>query len=75
MTLANRQRNYWAGGLLQSIPVVFAVDADPFGTRFAESFERSGRDDVTGTFNRVPESSNIEIIKLDLFLYLLLFSI
>ena len=48
---------------LQDIPIVFTVVADPFGTRIAESFEGSGRDNVTGTFNRVPESSNIEIIK------------
>jgi len=48
---------------LQDIPVVFTVVADPFGTRIAESFERSGRDNVAGTFNRVPESSNIDIIK------------
>ena len=48
---------------LQDIPVVFTVVADPFGTGIAESFERSGRDNVAGTFNRVPESSNIDIIK------------
>ncbi|MCU9850519.1 ABC transporter substrate-binding protein [Defluviimonas sp. WL0024] len=48
---------------LDDIPVVFTVVADPFGTRIAESFERSGRENVAGTFNRVPEAVNIEIIR------------
>ena len=48
---------------LSDIPVVFTVVADPFGTRIAESFERSGRPNVAGTFNRVPESVNIEVIR------------
>ncbi len=45
------------------IPVVFTAVADPFGTRIAESFDRSGRDNITGTFNRVPERANIETIR------------
>lgn len=48
---------------LHDIPVVFTVVADPFGTRIAESFERSGRPNVAGTFNRVPETVNIEVIR------------
>ncbi|WP_135507037.1 ABC transporter substrate-binding protein [Roseovarius aestuariivivens] len=48
---------------LDDIPVVFTVVADPFGTRIAESFERSGRENVAGTFNRVPEAVNVEIIR------------
>ncbi len=48
---------------LQDIPVVFTVVADPFGTRVAESFEKSGRPLVAGTFNRVPESVNVEVIR------------
>lgn len=48
---------------LHDIPVVFTVVADPFGSRIAESFERSGRANVTGTFNRVPESVNLEVIR------------
>lgn len=48
---------------LQQIPIIFTLVADPFRTRIAESFEKSGRDNVTGTFNRVPESSNIAVIK------------
>lgn len=48
---------------LHEIPVVFVKAADPFGTRIAESFEGSGRPNVAGTFNRVPEAINIEIIR------------
>lgn len=48
---------------LQDIPVVFTVVADPFGTRIAESFEGSGRTNVAGTFNRVPEAVNVEVVR------------
>jgi putative tryptophan/tyrosine transport system substrate-binding protein len=48
---------------LDDIPVVFTVVADPFGARIAESFEGSGRANVAGTFNRVPEAVNIEVIR------------
>ena len=48
---------------LNDIPVVFTVVADPFGTRIAVNFERSGRNNVAGTFNRVPEAVNIEVIR------------
>lgn len=48
---------------LHDIPVVFTLVADPFGTRVAESFEQSGRDNVAGTFNRVPEAVNIEVVR------------
>ena len=48
---------------LSDIPVVFTQVADPFGTGIAESFERSGRENVAGTFNRVPEAVNIEVVR------------
>jgi putative ABC transport system substrate-binding protein len=48
---------------LHEIPVVFTIVADPFGTRIAESFEGSGRPNVAGTFNRVPEAVNVEVIR------------
>jgi len=47
---------------LSDIPVVFTQVADPFGTGIAESFERSGRENVAGTFNRVPEAVNIQVV-------------
>lgn len=48
---------------LSDIPVVFTQVADPFGTGIAESFARSGRENVAGTFNRVPEAVNIEVVR------------
>jgi putative ABC transport system substrate-binding protein len=48
---------------INDIPVVFTLVANPFSTRIAESFERSGRTNVAGTFNRAPEAVNIEIIR------------
>lgn len=46
------------------IPRVFTVVADPIGARIVKSFEDTGRKNVTGTFNRVPERVNIETIRL-----------
>ncbi|MCV2870297.1 ABC transporter substrate-binding protein [Defluviimonas sp. WL0002] len=48
---------------LSDIPVVFTQVADPFGSNIAESFERSGRKNVAGTFNRVPEAVNIQVVR------------
>ena len=48
---------------LDTLPVVFTQVADPFGTRIAAGFEGSGRAHVAGTFNRVPESVNIDVIR------------
>jgi putative ABC transport system substrate-binding protein len=48
---------------LDDIPVVFTVVADPFGSRIAESLDGSGRPNLAGTYNRVPESVNIEVIR------------
>jgi putative ABC transport system substrate-binding protein len=43
--------------------VVFGQVADPFRTQIAESFERNGRANVAGTFNRAPEAVNVEVIR------------
>lgn len=45
------------------IAQVFTVVADPVGAGVIESLERTGRANVTGTFNRVPESVNINTIR------------
>lgn len=45
------------------IPRVFTVVADPIGARIVERFEQTGRKNVAGTFNRVPERVNIETIR------------
>ena len=44
-------------------PVVFTAVADPVGSRIINDFVSSGRPNVTGTFNRVPEKLNIQIIR------------
>lgn len=49
--------------LNHDIPHVFTVVADPIGARIVESFEATGRTNVTGTFNRVPEAVNIQTIR------------
>lgn len=45
------------------IPHVFTVVADPVGSQIVESLDRTGRQNITGTFNRVPESVNISTIR------------
>lgn len=50
-------------GFITDIPVVFMYVSDPFGSGVAESFERSGRANIAGTYNRVPEQVNLRAIK------------
>jgi putative ABC transport system substrate-binding protein len=45
------------------IPVVFMIVADPVGAGIVESLDHTGRDNVTGTYNRVPEEVNVETIR------------
>lgn len=45
------------------IPQVFMIVADPVGARIVKSLEETGRKNVTGTFNRVPEAVNINTIR------------
>ena len=46
------------------IPQVFTVVADPVGAGVVRALDDTGRTNLTGTFNRVPESVNIETIRL-----------
>ncbi len=50
-------------GFNHDIPQVFTVVSDPVGARVIESLDGTGRANLTGTFNRVPESVNIETIR------------
>jgi putative ABC transport system substrate-binding protein len=45
------------------IPEVFTIVADPVGAGIVESLDHTGRPNVTGTYNRVPEAVNIETIR------------
>lgn len=49
--------------LVTNIPVVFMFVSDPFGSKIAASFDSSGRPNVTGTYNRVPEKVNLRAIR------------
>lgn len=48
---------------INDIPVVFMVVADPVGSQVIVSYEKTGRANVTGTRNRVPEVVNINTIR------------
>ena len=48
---------------LEDIPVVFMIVADPVRSGIIRSYERSGRKNVTGTRNRVPEIINIKALR------------
>ncbi len=45
------------------IPQIFMVVADPVGAGLVESLDRTGRSNLTGTYNRVPEEVNIDTIR------------
>jgi putative ABC transport system substrate-binding protein len=48
---------------ISKIPLVFMIVADPIGSRIIESYERTGRENIAGTRNRVPEVVNINTIR------------
>ncbi|MBC8337394.1 MAG: ABC transporter substrate-binding protein [Alphaproteobacteria bacterium] len=45
------------------IPNVFTIVANPVGSGIIKSLEQTGRPNITGTYNRVPEEVNIETIR------------
>lgn len=49
-------------GFVEGVPTVFMIVADPVGAGIVTSLEASGRPLVTGTRNRVPESTQMEIL-------------
>jgi putative ABC transport system substrate-binding protein len=48
---------------ITDIPVVFMIVADPVGAGIIESYTTSGRPNITGTQNRVPEEVQIKAIR------------
>ena len=48
---------------LGDIPAMFMIVADPIGAGIIESYEKSGRQNVTGIRNRVPEDVQIRAIQ------------
>lgn len=45
------------------LPQVFMIVADPVGAGIVESLEHTGRANLTGTYNRVPEEVNIQTLR------------
>jgi putative tryptophan/tyrosine transport system substrate-binding protein len=45
------------------IPQVFMIVADPVGSGIVESLDRTGRHNITGTFNRMPEQVIVHTIR------------
>jgi putative tryptophan/tyrosine transport system substrate-binding protein len=48
---------------ITDIPVVFMIVADPIGAEIIESYTTSGRPNITGTRNRVPEEVQMKAIR------------
>jgi putative ABC transport system substrate-binding protein len=48
---------------ITDIPVVFMIVADPMGAGIIENYGSSGRENITGTRNRVPEEVQIKAIR------------
>ena len=48
---------------ITDIPVVFMIVADPVGANIIESYTTSGRPNITGTQNRVPEEVQMKAIR------------
>lgn len=48
---------------IHDLPVVFTAVADPVGSKIVQSLEKQGRANVTGTYNRVPEQINLQVIR------------
>ena len=48
---------------ITDIPVVFMIVADPAGAGLIENYESSGRPNITGTRNRVPEEVQMKAIR------------
>ncbi len=48
---------------ITDIPVVFMIVADPIGAGIIETYESSGRTNITGTRNRAPEEVQMKAIR------------
>lgn len=48
---------------LNDLPVVFTMVSDPVRSRIIASYAKTGRSNVTGTRNRVPEALNIKTMR------------
>lgn len=63
LAMAGKLQNAGDPRFIADIPIVYMIVADAVGTGIIESFEKTGRNNVTGTHNRVPEAININAIR------------
>jgi putative ABC transport system substrate-binding protein len=56
-------KDFGADTALGDIPVLFMIVADPVRSNIVENYESSGRDLVTGVRNRVPEETQIGLLR------------
>ncbi len=61
--MAGKVANAGDPRFITDIPLVYMVVADAVASGIVESFERTGRNNVTGTHNRVPEEININAMR------------
>lgn len=50
-------------GLNVDIPQVFTIVADPVGSGIVRSLEQTGRPNITGTYNRMPETVTLQTMR------------
>jgi putative tryptophan/tyrosine transport system substrate-binding protein len=61
--LLGTRAEYGLSTALGDIPALFMIVADPVRSDLVESYERSGRAMVTGVQNRVPEATQMQLIR------------
>lgn len=61
--ILGKRADYGRGSPIGGIPALFMIVADPIRSDIVESYEASGRDAITGVRNRVPEETQIALLK------------
>ncbi|MCI5042114.1 MAG: ABC transporter substrate-binding protein [Donghicola eburneus] len=61
--ILGKREEFGTGSALGQTPALFMIVADPVRSDVVESYEKSGRDMITGVRNRVPEETQIALLK------------
>ncbi len=61
--MAGRYDDPETAGRVTNRPLVFMYVSDPIGSNIVKGFASSGRPNIAGTYNRVPETVNIKTIR------------
>lgn len=56
------QKDYGQASALGDIPALFMIVADPVGSDIVASYEETGRDNISGVRNRVPEDVQLKLL-------------